>query len=446
MYVIGRSKIENGNSDWKVISSGPISTLIEGVGNGMTMARESATLTEQSTYREIGIGLALTVGLLFGVLLVQVATREDRRYDFSALYTAGWIVRQGQGARLYDLGEQAEAEERVLERKGLLPIIHPPFEALAFAPLSLFPYSIAYLTWGAMNIVLWMWFAYIVRPYVPVPKQTFRYLVLCFAFFPAWIALCQGQTSFLLLLLFTLVFMSLKRERDFRAGILLALGLLRFQIVLPFALILLLLRKWRAMAGFSLTAGVLATVSVMVVGIAGIRSYIFLMLYLAKHATDPLFSVITPRGMPTARGFFGTLLHGRLPSAWSSIFIAMLCLSLILLACWQWRRSRSLERAFSCALLGSILASYHVYPHDLLLLLLPVLLMAGELRHTIARAAVIILYLPVYPIMVYFDSLYWLFLVIAVFAASLFGLGKNDAGTLNAVLEERPGAERIIRS
>ena len=411
----------------------------------MTMARESATLTGQSTSREIGIGLTLTVGLLFGVLVVQAATHEARRYDFGALYTAGWIVRQGEGAKLYNLEEQAEAEERVLERKGLLPIIHPPFEAVAFAPLSLLPYSYAYLAWGAMNIVLWMWFAYLLRPYVPVPKQTFRYLILCFAFFPAWIALFQGQTSFLLLLLFTLVFMSLKREKDFRAGIFLALGLLRFQIVLPFALILLLLRKWRAMAGFSLTAGVLATVSVLVVGIAGLRPYILLILYLAKHATDPLFSVITPRRMPTVRGFFGTILEGRLPSTWSIIFIAILCVSLILLACWQWRSNRSLERAFSCALVASILAGFHVYPHDLVLLLLPVLLMAGELRHTITKAAVTVLYLPVYPILAHFDSLYWLFWVIAVFAASLFGLGRADAGTLTAVFEERPSGEQTVR-
>jgi hypothetical protein len=238
--------------------------------------------------------------------------------------------------------------------------------------------------------------------------------------------------------------MSLKREKDFRAGIFLGLGLLRFQIVLPFALILLLLRKWRAMAGFSLTAGVLATVSVLVAGIAGMRSYVLLMLYLAKHATDPLF-LINPRLMPTMRGFFGTLLQGRLPSTWSNTFIAMLCVSLILLACWQWQSHRPLERAFSGALVASILAGYHVYPHDLVLLLLPILLMAGELRHTITKAAVTVLYLPVYPILAHFDRLYWLFWVIAVFAASLFGLGRAHAGALIAVFEERPSDEQTVR-
>ena len=409
------------------------------------MARESATVTRQPTSREIGIGLAVTVGLLFGVLVLQVATHEARRYDFGVLYTAGLIVREGDGAKLYNLGEQAEAEERVLERKGLLPFTHPPFEALAIAPLSLLPYWCAYLAWGAMNIVLWMWFAYLVRPYVPIPKQTFRYLILCLAFFPAWIVLFQGQTSILLLLLFTLVFISLKREKDFRAGIFLARGLLRFQIVLPFALILLLLRKWRVMAGFSLTAGVLATVSVLVVGIAGMRSYILLMLYLVEHATDPLFAAVSnPRRMPTVRGFFGTLLQGGLPSTWSSTFIAILCVSLILLACWQWQRHRSLERAFSCALVASFLAGFHVHPHDLVLLLLPILLMAGELRRTITKAAVTVLYLPVYPILAYFDSLYWLFWVVAIFGASLFGLGEAHAGTLTAVFEERPSGEQTV--
>src|ERR1700737_4222431 len=61
--------------------------------------------------------------------------------DFSIFYTAGRIVRDGHGGRLYDdaLQEsvQREFSPRALERRGsILPYNHPPFEAVLFVPSS----------------------------------------------------------------------------------------------------------------------------------------------------------------------------------------------------------------------------------------------------------------------------------------------------------------------
>src|SRR5215467_15954971 len=65
--------------------------------------------------------------------------------DFTVFYTAGRMLRRGLGAHLYDPRAQqtvqAEFAKNFDVRRGPLPYIHPPFEALVFLPLTYFPYS-----------------------------------------------------------------------------------------------------------------------------------------------------------------------------------------------------------------------------------------------------------------------------------------------------------------
>jgi hypothetical protein len=60
--------------------------------------------------------------------------------DFTSFYGAGKILRDGHGADLYDLGTQHKAQDEFSSnadiRKGPLPYIHPPYEALLFVPLT----------------------------------------------------------------------------------------------------------------------------------------------------------------------------------------------------------------------------------------------------------------------------------------------------------------------
>src|SRR5690242_18302498 len=110
----------------------------------------------QPTKIEVRIALAVTALMLIGSLVAQKS--QAWRFDFGQDYSAGWIVRQGNGPKLYDLHEQARVQSLVLNREGLLPFMHPPFEALIFAPLARFSYFHAYLIWGLINISLWFYF------------------------------------------------------------------------------------------------------------------------------------------------------------------------------------------------------------------------------------------------------------------------------------------------
>ena len=204
----------------------------------------------QPTPRQLRIALAFTATVLLAMLFLQLLDPEFNGDDFLAMYAAGSLVHQGHGAQLYDLQAQARMEAPLVKHQGLVLIVHPPFEAVAFAPFTALPFAAAYILWGVVNILLWLLFAHLARRFAPVPRQPFRYLLLCFGFLPLWLALMKGQTISLLIVLYCLTFLSLQKGHDFRAGAFLGLGLFRFQLVLPFALVCLLRKKWRMVAGF----------------------------------------------------------------------------------------------------------------------------------------------------------------------------------------------------
>jgi hypothetical protein len=100
----------------------------------------------------------------------------------------------------------------------------------------------------------------LLRPYAaaycPLSKPIVHVPLVCFL--PFAVALIQGQDSFFLLTALVCSFVAMERNRDFLSGAILALGLFKFQFVLPIALLFALWKEWRVVAGFGSTAVILA--------------------------------------------------------------------------------------------------------------------------------------------------------------------------------------------
>src|SRR5260370_1772600 len=241
------------------------------------------TTAKPPTRGEVQIALGLSAALLFFVVILNAALSDISSFDFAGFYTGGLIIRQGNASRLYDLGEQARIERQLFNREEILIVNHPPFEALLFSALARLSYIKAYVLWGAINVCLWLFFQHLLRPHTLIPRNPYRYLLLCALFFPLWTVLILGQITILLLLLFCVTFLCLKRGQDFRAGGFLGLGLFKFPIVLPFALIWFLRSKWRLTAGFAAAASLLGVLSVIAVGPAGVQSYANLLIDIVRN-------------------------------------------------------------------------------------------------------------------------------------------------------------------
>lgn len=387
----------------------------------------------QPLSRQIGIAMAYTAAVLMAVVLIQIAMGDAIRYDFSTRYAAGYMIAHGESSRLYDVAEQISVQQRLFHISRPMLIMIPPFESLLYAPLARLSYNSAYVVWALFNIALWMAFAYAMRPRAAAPQRMFQHLILCFAFFPLWITLCQGQTTLLVLLGFGLCYLRLKSGHDFQGGLALGLGLFKYPLALPLLLIFLLRRKWRLAGGFILTGLALAAIGLAAVGWGGAVSYVRLMLDTIAHPGNPAYWAIQTSDMPSVRGVFSSLLGGRIGAGWIAGLIGVASAILILWAARPWRERESRQPddlAFASAVIISLLTAPYMNPHDLSVLLLPVLLAIysprwprGMRNGLLLKASMALIYIPfLYPVLVAWKRLDLLALVLAVFLVGIYGL------------------------
>jgi len=398
-----------------------------------------------TTRTEVLIALGLTAALLFFFIILSAIFMDPRGFDFACFYSGGLIIREGNASRLYDLGEQARIERQRLNRGNFLIDNHPPFEALLFAALARLSYIKAYVLWGAMNVLLWLFSQYLLWCHTPISRHSHFCLLLCFLFFPFWFALIIGHTTLLLLFLFTLAFVCLQSGQDFKAGVFLGLGLFKFPIVLPFALICFLRSKWKLMAGFAVTASLLGVVSVIAVGLTGVRSYANLLIDIINNPNKPAYiSMRAWKQMPTLRGFFAALLTGRSVPLHIGVLVTVSVLLISFLA-WRWKQQDrhpdgdSLALMFAAALTVSVVTAPHLYIYDLTLMLLAMLLVIGSsqwsgesVQRRVLIAIMVILYIPpVYLLLLKWHAMYLLAPALVAFALAAISLARKTEPPLS---------------
>jgi Glycosyltransferase family 87 len=414
-------------------------------------ARQFSVGLNEETFEWFGVAV-----ILLGAVIWLSSGPLIENTDFSMMYVGARIVHQGQGAKLYDLREQIALRDSLFKHPNPLFYEHPPFEALLFAPLAALPYRTAYLIWGLVNAFVWLVLPYLVRPYAPVPRETLGYFALWLLFGPLLVALFQGQPSLVLLLVYTLTFMALKRRQDAMAGFCLGLGLFRFQFVLPFALIFLFRQKWRFLAGFLFTAVLLGGLSLVAVGWHGVMSYVHLLLNVGSNPDS--ISYGRAIDMPTLHGFVYAILQHRTGPKTISFMVAVASLLLILFTAQCWRRKDrinpddSLDVMYAAAVAVSLMTGFHMFTHDLSPLILGLFLAAAHFPgrerpalRVILATLLVLFWIP----QIYFGlfslvalhGLFLMFPLLLIFALTAQRLTGSAAGGM--LIGEKPKAEGV---
>ncbi len=286
-----------------------------------------------------------------------------RLYDFSPnFYVAAQMFRQGYRHQLYDLVLQRAFQMRYLQSEGVV-FCYPSLVAAIYSPTSLFTVVQAHLLWSVISILLFMLCAFVLTRVLALNTDWFVVFGLISAFLPVYFHLLQGQVDVFVLAEFLLGFSAMKNGRDGLAGLALALGLIKFQVMLPFMLILLLRKQWRVLSGFVAGAGVFCAIQFAISGKNSFYDYARLLGSLNKIPN----AIVSPEMMANLRGLLFTL-TGR-----ETNLLVLMALSLAL-AIWTASKWSDLETGFSLAMITSVLMSYHGYPHSLILLILPLAL------------------------------------------------------------------------
>jgi hypothetical protein len=306
--------------------------------------------------------------------------------DFPDFYCAARMLADGHGHQIYDAGIQRQYQARYAGRVGTL-YIHPPFEAAVYLAVAWLPLRRAYLLWSFLNLAFLAVAARRLAQEALGPWDWRTLLAASLIFIPLLLCLVQGQDSLLLLLLVILAFTALRRDRAFAAGCWLGLGLFKFQIVLPLLLVLIFTQGRGARValgkGFGLIALLLAALSAAISGWPVFNIYPRFLLHLQEQP----FAGIVPEAMANLRGLTYFFLHDD-HSPGAVVAVAILSAAALIKTLRNWKGARpeskpglgfqnrdDFDLAFATTVLFALLVSYHLNPHDLSLLLLPVSLL-----------------------------------------------------------------------
>lgn len=347
------------------------------------ITEDSKAGNNRSQSLDIVLGLMpLLLGLQLIIWIAYLPAAMRGNADFRVFYSGAYLLRSGQAGQIYDDDKIKNVQdERVSISPWVLPFTHPAYEALLFVPFSLLRYRVAYFAFLGFNLFclgIGYWF---IRSRLGQLRERWRWLssLAFLSFMPVPAALMQGQDSLILLALFTAALAFMDSGSELTAGLLLGLGMFKFQILIPIIVLFFIWRRWRILFGTVISSASVLTLSVALTGIGAQRRYVHKLydISLRRHGADLTGYGIPVPGMPDIRGIVSSVLHVAPGVSMSTIII--LSLALIVLAAWRgWSTSPQWQLAI--AISAAALTGYHVLPHDLSILLIPMAILLDQLK------------------------------------------------------------------
>jgi hypothetical protein len=302
---------------------------------------------------------AAAAAILSIVLATSLYAFYPGAMDFRMFYSAAEMVRAGKGHQLYDVAAQRAFQAKYTPYPGLV-FNHPPVTALLYVPLTFTSLRTGYLLWSVGNMLALACFAMLLRAPGGLLSRPAHLYALALLFGPALFTLIQGQTSILVLLANAAALALLRKRKPFPAGIVLSLALIKPQLALPMFAIAALQRKWRIVAGWLIGAIAFLTASIAISGWKVLTEYPQFL-----RAMERLPSTgIKPAYMASLRALYVYALASE-PPVW---IMALVTVLLLLISS---RFPIENDRGYASAMVVTLLLAYHLFPHDLVLLLIP---------------------------------------------------------------------------
>ncbi len=288
---------------------------------------------------------------------------------------------------LYDVEAQHTWQRELTGSPGFLDVyVSPPPTALLFWPLAALPLRVAEVVFTLLSLGAFITAVGLARPLL-TPRSFALGLVAFAGAEPVAETILCGQTSGISLLLWMAGVRLALARRDFAAGAVLGLGLLKPQLFIVVPLVLLVLRRWRGLAGFAASGGALVTLGALA---AGLRSYVAWV----KLLRGPGYAAVKAANMFHMASIEATM-RGILPPSVGALPIVIhAALATVLVAVLVALARRGLDaHTWAAAVLATLIVAPHLIVYDVVLLAVPITLLADELRQDRkARLALLVAY------------------------------------------------------
>lgn len=257
------------------------------------------------------------------------------RNDFATFYAGAKLAGTPE---LYSRAANVELIKRETGQDLGLMYIRAPFYAAILKPLAALPFLWAYAIFTGISLACYLWF--VARFTAECPALPF----LASISVPFLADLSAGQDACFMLAILGGSILLTRKNRDFSAGLVLSLCAYKFHLFLFVALLVLLKKRWKMVAGGASGTAALTLLGVAVTGPSAIGQWV-------KVLRDPW---INPEadGMPNIHGLVAVLNGGaRLEAA--------LVAGVALLFLWMVLRTDNFELLFAASLVCGLLVSFH---------------------------------------------------------------------------------------
>jgi alpha-1,2-mannosyltransferase len=321
------------------------------------------------------IALVLNIALSDGIIARDGSPLGG---DFFGRYVVSRLILEGRGASVLSVEAQLEAHHRWSHGRveGLYPIAYPPLYMFLLTPFAALPYALGYLAYIAAGATAVVVALRLLRPHSGLlQNDLWAPLVLALTFWPLVRGLTGGLFTPFTLLFLAGFYASWASGRRKRAGLWLGLLLLKPQLALPLAGLMLLKRQWPILITALWVLLVEYLISALIAGWAWPRDWLRLVLLVRDHDMaldfEPVASWV---------GVAETVLEGT-ASRVIGHTLSVLTLGLLALV---WLRGPMTPAArpvlFGAAVSATLLSGFHVGWYDVGLALVPLLFLAERFR------------------------------------------------------------------
>lgn len=312
-------------------------------------------------------GTVLAHALIAGLMFTGVA-RGDPVGDWTAFYTAARMVWEGKGEALYDPEAQAAAQRALFGPGEPFAFTQPAFVALVLSPLGALSYAASFWVWLTLNMAAGAALLALAWWSTSHWHSRDRSLALGLAALspPAMAVFLNGQLDLFALAGLAGCYAMHRRAMAGRAGIALALALVKPQLAVGAVLLLLATRQWKTLALFVAAGAMLLATPVVMLGFHTALDQARL---LTSFASASEGYRVNAAMMANVRGAVVSLTGSGDVALWGPPF-AVVAFTSTVVAVGRWRAlGAAHEASWSLAFLLPLLVSPHVHIQSLVLLI-----------------------------------------------------------------------------
>jgi alpha-1,2-mannosyltransferase len=285
--------------------------------------------------------------------------RDAYNTDFlSSFYTAADMLRRGDNAIYCSSCLQAHAEQLFHSGPAVFSFQYdnPPLGAWLLQPLTYLTPQGALICFLLASLIAAGAAAWLLRGQITHDPRRLLIAVLAFASFPAAMTFAYGQWDAFLALAAAGAYVALRRDRQFLAGVLIAVLLFKPQVVWLVPVVVAVAGSWRVLLGIVLGGAVWAVSSVAILGLSDTLLWL--------REISPNIVARSGLSMPHMLVSFGA--SSAVVVASSAALAATT--AIVLLVARSRLRSLSGQQQLSLGLLASMLAAPHLLSYDLIVL------------------------------------------------------------------------------